>query len=323
MTLHNGPFSSRSRDELVTICPCCGVKFAGDLSQGCFECGARSVGEPLPKPEHELPSYGRSLLLVVIGALLVLVFLVQVIVAFVHKVPFSFSFWSLMIAAETAAWRLKWISIPLAFLVLLGSRKIYRSILEDPARFCGLRQARRGLLASSVVCMLIAGLIGISIPARLRNRQLAIDAAYAAHVHRLDRGFIEYVIRYKTLPSETSDLLKRLPDPDGSLAEAIREVGPLGPNSYKPSGADLAALPNQKPRTLRGAVIRNASVDSSIDDTLTPGVAFTNYEMRLPGPDKIPGTDDDLVVRDGLITKAAEAGPGIIGSTASTSAAKP
>jgi hypothetical protein len=322
MTLHNSPFSSRSRDEQVTICPCCGVKFAGDLSQGCFECGARSVGEPLPKPEHELPSYGRSLLLVVVGALMVLLFLVQFIIALIQRVPFSLSSWSFLMAGETAAWRLKF-SIPLALLVLWSCRKIYRSILEEPARFCGLRQARRGLLTSSVVCMLIAGFIGISIPARLRNRQLAIDAAYAAHVHRFDRGFIEYVIRYKTLPSETSDLLKRLPDPDGSLAEAIREVGPLGPSAYKPSGADLAALPNQKPRTLRGAVIRNASVDSTIDDTLTPGLAFTNYELRLPGPDKIPGTDDDLVVRDGLITKAAEAGPGIIGSTASTSATKP
>jgi hypothetical protein len=254
---------------------------------------------------------------------MVLVFVVQFIIALVQRVPFSLSFLSFLNAGEVAAWRLKWISIPVAFIVLLGCRKIYRSILEEPARFCGIRHARRGLLASSMVCMLIAGFIGISIPARLRNRQLAIDAAYAAHVHRFDRGFIEYVIRYKTLPSDTSDLLKRLPDPDGSLAEAIREVGPLGPSAYKPSGADLAALPNQKPRTLRGAVIRNASVDSSIDDTLTPGLAFTNYELRLPGPDKIPGTDDDLVVRDGLITKAAEAGPGIIGSTASTSAAKP
>ena len=307
----------------MTICPCCGDRFAGDLSQGCFKCGARPVGEPLPKPEHELPSYGRSLLLVAVGVLMVLLFVVQFIIALVQRVPFSLSDASFLNAGEAAAWRLKWIFIPVAFIVLLGCRKIYRSILEEPERFCGIRYARRGLLASSMVCMLIAAFIGISIPARLRNRQLAIDAAYAAHVHRFDRGFIEYVIRYKTLPSDTSDLLKRLPDPDGSLAEAIREVGPLGPSAYKPSGADLAALPNQKPRTLRGAVIRNASVDSSIDDTLTPGLAFTNYELRLPGPDKIPGTDDDLVVRDGLITKAAEAGPGIIGSTASTSATKP
>ena len=28
---------------------------------------------------------------------------------------------------------------------------------------------------------------------------------------------------------------------------------------------------------------------------------FTNYELRLPGKDKKPNTEDDLVVRDGLI----------------------
>ena len=40
-----------------------------------------SVGEPLPRPEHELPAYGRSLLLAVTGVLAVLVFLSQTIIA--------------------------------------------------------------------------------------------------------------------------------------------------------------------------------------------------------------------------------------------------
>ena len=36
------------------------------------------------------------------------------------------------------------------------------------------------------------------------------------------------------------------------------------------------------------------------------GLALTNYELVLPGRDKILGTDDDLRIRDGLI---AERGP--------------
>src|SRR6185436_8831997 len=58
----------------VTICPCCGFKSDAELSAGCAACGSCPVGEALPKPEHELPSYGRSLVLSVMGALLVLVF---------------------------------------------------------------------------------------------------------------------------------------------------------------------------------------------------------------------------------------------------------
>ena len=74
----------------MTICPCCGFKFAGTLSEGCAACGARSVGEALPKPENELPSYARSLVLTVTGALMVLVFLGQTIVVLmerVHRTP--------------------------------------------------------------------------------------------------------------------------------------------------------------------------------------------------------------------------------------------
>jgi hypothetical protein len=289
------------------------------LNDGCVSCGALAVGEPLPKPDNELPSYGRSLVLAVAGVLMLLIFVVQFIIALAHRVPFSLKFWSMMAAAETAAWRLKWVGLVWCVIVLFGSHRLYKSIAANPDRFCGLGYARRGLRASVVACLLVTGFIGISVPGRLRNIQIARDAAYSANILRVDRAILEYGWKFKTKPSDLQDLLS-LPDPDGSLAAAIRELGPLGPGSYKPSGADLAALPNQKRRDLRGAVIRNAAVESATDDTLTPGLAFTNYELRLPGPDKISGTDDDLVVRDGLITRTSEAGPGVIGSTASSGA---
>ena len=43
-------------------CPSCGSNFEGDLRLGCPSCGARSVGPPLAKAEHELPSYGRAVI---------------------------------------------------------------------------------------------------------------------------------------------------------------------------------------------------------------------------------------------------------------------
>ena len=328
MPSNKTPFSSRSRYDQVTICPCCGIKFAGDFGNGCDGCGARSVGEPLPKPEHELPSYGRALLLVTIGVLMVGTFLAQVFFALLKHLPLSISFssifWSFANAGQTAAWRMKWVMIPATMLILITGRKIYRSIQREPDRFCGLRYARRGFATAVMVCIVTAFFLLVSVPARLENRRLSIDAAYNAHVLRLDRAFLEYGIRYHTLPSDPQDLLKALPDPDGSLAAALseKEIGPLGPGAYKPSGADLAALPQRKPRPLQGLVIRNASVDAASDDTLPAGWSLTNYELRLAGPDKIVGTEDDLIVRDGVITKASEAGPGVIGSTASSNALK-
>ena len=312
----------------MTICPCCGVKSVGYFNDGCNACGAQSVGEPLPRPEHELPSYGRALVLVAMSTSMVGMFVGQLVLGFLKHLPGSFSFssffWSFANAGQTAAWRIKWGMIPATMLVLVAGRKLYTSILSDADRFCGERYARQGLRAAVAVCILTGFFLVVSVPGRLENRRLSIEAGYYAHVHRLDRAFLEYGIRYHTLPSDPQDLLKGLPDPDGSLAAALneREIGPLGPGAYKPSGSDLAALPQRKPRPLQGLVIRNASVDAPSDDALPAGWSLTNYELRLAGPDKIVGTEDDLIVRDGVITKASEAGPGVIGSTASSNALK-
>ena len=289
------------RNKLMTICPCCGFKFAGLMADGCGSCGAQSVGEALPRPENELPAFGRSLLLTVAGSLMLIAFLTQTIIALVQKAPASIGFWSVVAAAETAAWRLKWIAIPVTILVLWAGRKVYRSILDEPSRFCGLRYARTGLLTSVLVPALILLLIGVTVPERLRNRQRAIDAGIHAQGYTIDRALLEYRVQFGTLPTDLKDL-SRLPDKDGSIAAALAGVDITG---YKAT-ADLAVLPTKKPRPLRGAVIMNASINSATDDLPSEGVSFTNYELPLAGEDKIFGTEDDFVVRDGVITKASE-----------------
>ena len=300
----------------MKICPCCGFKSEsvinrvltdGATQQGCPEldpacqsCGARPVGEPLPRPAHQLPSFGRSLVLTVAGAFLVLVFMAQTIIALVARAPLSFGFWSLMTAAETAAWRLKWVMIPVTILVLYFGGKLYRSIRQSPARFCGLRYARGGYLASAAVPLLVLILIGITVPTRLEHRQWGIEATANPYIYRLDRASDEYREAFGGLPGDLQDL-KRLPDADGSIAEALKNIDTSG---YRPT-ADLAAVPTKKPQQLRGLVIRNASA-STADDAPGERLSFTNYELPLPGPDNIMGTEDDLIVRDGVIYKASE-----------------
>ena len=102
-------------------------------------------------------------------------------------------------------------------------------------------------------------------------------------------------------PSDKKDLA-RLPDPDGSIAALLKEIDA---SEYKVS-AELAAVPKQNPRPLRGAVIRNASLSTAADEPLSEGLSFTNYELRLPGADKLLNTEDDLIVIDGVITKVSE-----------------
>jgi hypothetical protein len=257
-------------------------------------------------------------MLTVSGTLMVLAFVVETIISLAQRVPLSFGFWSWIAAAETAAWRLKWVTIPLALLVIFASRKLYRSMLAEPARFCGQRYARRGYLASAAVPLLILILIGVTVPERLRHRQWGIEAGFRAQGSRIDRGLLEYRAAFGTLPSDLKDL-SDLPDADGSLAAALKNIDASG---YTVN-SELASVPTKKPRPLRGAVILNASVAPGADETLSGGISFTNYELRLPGADKLLNTEDDLIVRDGVIDRASETPRRGVSKTSATQLRQP
>ena len=210
-------------------------------------------------------------------------------------------FWSWMAAAETAAWHLKWVMIPVTLLVLFGSRKLYRSMLAEPSRFCGQRYALSGYLASATVPLLVLILIGITVPTRLERHQWGIEARSKALAYATARVLVEYRDKFGTLPSEKTDLA-RLPDPDGSIAALLKEIDA---SEYKVS-AEVAAVPTQRPRPLRGAAIRNASLSTGGDEPLSEALSLTNYELRLPGADKLLNTEDDLILIDGVTYRPSE-----------------
>jgi hypothetical protein len=284
----------------LIICPCCGLKFEGDLSQGCAGCGARSVGPPLARPEHELPSYGRALLAGTCGAILLLTFAASTGAALYEQDSFSLAFWSVVSAAETAAWRLKFLALPLALVSVWLSVALCRSIRREPRRFMGSDLAHSGLAASALVAVMMLTFIGITMPERLRQRQRGIDAGIYAEGYTIQRALLEYRARYGTYPTDMKDLRERLPDPDGRIATALDAIDIKG---YTPR-ADLAsAMPKTKTRRARPAVMRRAALDGSTDDGVDEKVSFTNYELRLPGEDKLLNTEDDWFMRDGVILK--------------------
>jgi type II secretory pathway pseudopilin PulG len=288
----------------LTICPCCGSKCQSDLRAGCRACGARSVGEPLARPEHELPSYGRALFVGVLGALLLITFIVGMASALLTRPTLSFDTGSLIMAAETAAWRLKLLALPVIPFALWASARICASIRREPWRFMGSRFAHGGLVTSALVAVLIATFIGVTIPERLRQRQRGIEAAYRAQLYTIARAQLEYRLRYGTLPASLDDLRdrERLPDADGSIAAALAGIAST---DYK-SWSIQARLPEAKSRKPRGTALRRVSLSTSTDDMPDEGVTFTNYEVRLPGEDKTMGTDDDWMIRDGVIVRPFE-----------------
>jgi len=232
-----------------------------------------------------------------------------------------FQFWQWIAAGETAAWRLKWISIPVLFITLWFGLKIFRSIKAQPDRFCGLKHARRGLLASAMVGLLIAVLIGITIPDRLRQRQMSIDAKHAAQANALKTVLQRYKELHNRLPDQSTvvEELSTLHDHDGMVRLALTG---FDSNGYQPRG-EVAAIDNQKTRNLRGAIIRKASLTTATDDTPPAGLVFTDYDLRLPGEDKILGTEDDWVGRDGVIMRLADVAKGGVGRSVSAGVLNP
>jgi hypothetical protein len=282
------------------------LKFDGDLRVGCPECKAQAVGEPLSRPEIELPFYGRSLFVGAVGALMAIVFLVSTAIALFERSPASFGFWSLMSAAETASWRLKFLAIPVCVCSLSLGSAVYRTISKSGGKFAGLGIARSGLALSALVTLVFAATIGITVPERLRQRQLGIEAGAQVTGYTIAAAVLKYKIEHNgTYPATLDELAKHVPDPDGSLAKALAVADPRG---YQPRSDLAASLPKSKSSKLQGAAVRKTV--AMADDSIPPGFAFTNYELRLPGPDKILGTDDDLLMTDGVFVTPTTPGSG-------------
>jgi type II secretory pathway pseudopilin PulG len=247
-----------------------------------------------------LPFYGRALFVCIAGGIILSTFLVSTIVALFETTPVSLRFWSVISAAETAAWRLKWIALPVTVLTIWAGSLLCASIRRNPKRFAGNRIAHGGLSAVVLVAVMIATFIGITIPERLRQRERGNEAATSAQLYTIQRAMLDYRITNGTLPA-TLDELRTLPDADGSISAALKDVDS---SAYSP-GADMASLPKKKARSLRGAALRNATLRST-DDAPDGEISFTKYELRLQGEDKKLGTADDWIMRDGVIIKPVE-----------------
>ena len=285
-------------------CPSCGSNFEGDLRLGCPSCGARSVGPPLARAEHQLASYGRAVIVSAGGVAMSGVFLASFIIALIEFKGFPPRFGSIINAGEVASWRLKWAMLPVAIIVLWGGARLIRSIKQDPSKFIGLRAARLGFVASALVTLMFATLIGVTIPERLRQRQVRIDASIYSRAYTINRAQLTYreLHGFIPAPDDLINELKTLPDPDGSIAEALLN---LDVSAYQPGTIVASTTSKGKPLAMRGNGIRSASTNS-VPATDHGGMSFTNYDLRLPGEDKVLNTDDDLIVRDGLVLTVSE-----------------
>jgi hypothetical protein len=260
------------------------------------------VGPPLARPERVLPGYGHALAAAAAGLLLLLALAGSTAAALLGFGESPADWKALLRAAETAAWRLKWTALPAGFALSALCVWLRARMRREPARFVGHAQARAGLALTVMVSLLLATLIGVTVPERLRMRELARRAAENAVLYETDLALARYRKRFKTYPASLSDL-RRLEDPDGSLA---RLLGTLAPGEYRPE-TDVASLSASrvKARGRRRVSAIPARAVAGADDIPDAGLSLTNYELALPGRDQLLGTEDDLHIRDGVITNGA------------------
>jgi len=290
----------------LNICPCCGAKTDGDLLMtACEACGAHAVGPPLARPEKELPSYLSALAVGASSALLALVFLINTLFSLLEQKPVALGFWNIVAAGETAAWRLKWLALPVSLAIIWAGARVSAKIARAPSRFTGLRLAESGFKLSVVLAVGLTVLVGLTIPERLRQRERGIEAAKNIEGYEAIKVLYEYRARFNSFPATAEDLQK-LPDPDGSVA---RLMASMRSEAYEPQSA-IAALPpvaakTSAPRTAANVPIRPVALRTAVGaDVAGEALSFTNYKLRLPGKDNTLGTEDDLMIRDGMIVPA-------------------
>jgi len=252
----------------------------------------------LAKPEHELPSFGRAALAFMIGLAMFLAFMGLLVAVLVENKAAGFGFWRIVTAGEIAAWRVKWEVLFASIIALAVAARMLRTISQNPTRHIGLLPAQIGLGGVLTVILLVAALIGITVPERLRQRQLSIAAAMTARGYTLNRALLEYREQYGTLPTNISDL-SHIPDADGSIADALRYVDP---NLYAPN-AKVAVAPSKSKPSVRPVALRNAEGPSNPD---RPILSFNSYDLFLPSEHRWFAPDDDYIMKDGVIYKASD-----------------
>jgi len=199
-----------------------------------------------------------------------------------HDSPFKVLIYGPVIVAVAAALAVafaalvftSWAALGVVFPILL-SRRAFLLTKRDRLTYGGYRAATATLELSLAATILLGSYAVIRIPVYLERQQISQQAAERAKGLHVASLLEQY--RSQNDGSYPKDL------------EPIKQLdgGSLPPEfwskmvSYKASG-EVAA-------NRRGA-----------GDAGLGSMAFNDFELRLAGPDGILGTDDDIIMRDGL-----------------------
>jgi len=292
------------RDSM--ICPCCGESREISSSE-CASCGAKQVGPPLAPPDVLMPKLGPSFSALACNIVVLIAFLLAWIFINDQKVGRALLVWtfgdgyeltkSLLKADQNLpyyriftydAYRLAFYfslgAIPLSLAGIWLARRATRLIRSDSAGFGGSRIARTSY-GLSISLLIVFSAVTVSwVPryiAKLRAQRAAATRAlmYKLHAQALQKYYKEY----GQYPRELSDLsfVNAEEAPQSDYWEHSFEYNPISVVASKGTGA-----------------------------------SWTNYTLRSAGPDGKYGTEDDIIMVDGVIVDSHDEPDSVVESPA-------
>jgi len=191
--------------------------------------------------------------------------------------PAMSAVWLLALVTSASLIFTKWMALAAA-LVIWSAWRAMRLAQRDPEGYGGYRTAS-ATLAVTVFASIIAGGYSVAyVPEYLQLRRDRQEAATKANIIHVQALLEEYKRKNGAYPP--------------SLQALRRITGKALPTDYW-----------EKSFSYEGRTDALVSGRATVT-----GINFNNFELRSAGPDEKMGTDDDIIMRDGLFISASEAG---------------
>lgn len=169
----------------------------------------------------------------------------------------------------------KWLVVAVVIPMWVAARAM-RIVRRDPEWYGGYKVA-----AATLTLTIIGGVVAASyglanVPRFFENRRVRRVAATQAAMYHLANQLEDYKRAYGSYPRNAQEIKK-----------AVTESLPV----------------DYWEKTIRYQSHTDALADIFIGRT---GIPINNFELRSAGPDGIEGTDDDIIMRDGVFFTNAE-----------------
>jgi hypothetical protein len=169
----------------------------------------------------------------------------------------------------------KWLAVAVIIPIRYAWRAMHLS-RRDPEWYGGFRAAAATLALAVAGTVFAAGYFVANIPTFLENRQVRRNASTQANVYHIANLLEDYKRTYGSYPKNDREIKK-------AIAESL-------PSDYWG-------------HSIKYQSYTDGIADGSISRT---GIPFNNYELLSAGPDGKEGTDDDIIMRDGIFYTNAE-----------------